>query len=83
MSEASADDAGPHDCRRETDNLRGYEHLSPFEIKDELIQLAHGSGQTAARMFINAGRGNPNWIATRAREAFFLLGQLPSPSQRG
>ena len=27
-------------------------------------------------MFLNAGRGNPNWIATRAREIFFLLGQF-------
>lgn len=23
---------------------------------------------------LNAGRGNPNWIATEAREAFFALG---------
>lgn len=57
-------------------NLRNYEHLSPFEIKDELIRLAHTSGQTSARMFLNAGRGNPNWLATRAREIFFLLGQF-------
>jgi aspartate 4-decarboxylase len=57
-------------------NLRNYEHLSPFEIKDELIRLAHTSGQAAAHMFLNAGRGNPNWLATRAREIFFLLGQF-------
>lgn len=25
---------------------------------------------------LNAGRGNPNWIATEPREAFFLLGQF-------
>ncbi len=25
---------------------------------------------------LNAGRGNPNWIATTPREAFFLLGQF-------
>ncbi len=57
-------------------NLRNYEHLSPFEIKDELIRLARTSGQATAHVFLNAGRGNPNWIATRARELFFLLGQF-------
>jgi len=57
-------------------NLHDYERLSPFEIKDELIRLAHASGQTSAHAFLNAGRGNPNWVATRAREMFFLLGQF-------
>src|SRR5271166_6383097 len=57
-------------------NLRSYEHLSPFEIKDELIRLARTSGQATAHAFLNAGRGNPNWIATRARQIFFLLGQF-------
>lgn len=50
--------------------------LSPFEIKDELIKLAKTSSQKSAKAFLNAGRGNPNWTATRAREAFFLLGQF-------
>ncbi|MDT1062649.1 bifunctional aspartate transaminase/aspartate 4-decarboxylase [Paracoccus sp. CPCC 101403] len=50
--------------------------LSPFEIKDELIKLARSGAESSARAFLNAGRGNPNWIATRAREAFFLLGQF-------
>src|SRR3974377_1401868 len=57
-------------------NLRSYEHLSPFEIKDELIRLARTTGQATAHVFLNAGRGNPNWIATRARELCFLLGQF-------
>jgi hypothetical protein len=26
--------------------------------------------------YLNAGRGNPNWVATEPREAFFLLGQF-------
>lgn len=60
----------------DTINLRRYEHLSPFEIKDELIRLARTSGQATAHVFLNAGRGNPNWVATRAREHFFLLGQF-------
>ncbi|OCP23134.1 MULTISPECIES: bifunctional aspartate transaminase/aspartate 4-decarboxylase [unclassified Ensifer] len=50
--------------------------LSPFEIKDELIKLAKVSAQKSTKAFLNAGRGNPNWTATRAREAFFLLGQF-------
>jgi aspartate 4-decarboxylase len=57
-------------------SLRSYEHLSPFEIKDELIRLARAPHQATAHAFLNAGRGNPNWIATRAREIFFLLGQF-------
>lgn len=51
-----------------------FEELSPFEIKDELIRLAQVD--KAGKAYLNAGRGNPNWIATRAREAFFLLGQF-------
>lgn len=51
-----------------------FEELSPFEIKDELIRLAQVD--KAGKTYLNAGRGNPNWIATRAREAFFLLGQF-------
>ncbi len=53
-----------------------FEDLSPFEIKDELIKLARAEADKSAGAFLNAGRGNPNWIATRAREAFFLLGQF-------
>jgi len=53
-----------------------FEDLGPFEIKDELIRLAQAEADKSARAFLNAGRGNPNWIATRAREAFFLLGQF-------
>lgn len=56
--------------------LRKYETLSPFEIKDELIKLAKKNAQKSAHAFLNAGRGNPNWIATRGREAFFLFGQF-------
>jgi len=52
--------------------------LSPFELKDELITLAKDVTQkkSASLQFLNAGRGNPNWIATTPREAFFLLGQF-------
>src|SRR6185312_7087796 len=56
--------------------LRKFEALSPFEIKDDLIGLAKKSSRTAQSAFLNAGRGNPNWIATAPREGFFLLGQF-------
>jgi aspartate 4-decarboxylase len=57
-------------------NLRSFENLSPFEIKDELIKLAKKTSRTSQLAFLNAGRGNPNWIATKPREGFFLLGQF-------
>src|SRR3954465_13307152 len=56
--------------------LKNFETLSPFEIKDELIKLAKKSSKTSQSAFLNAGRGNPNWIATTPREGFFLLGQF-------
>jgi aspartate 4-decarboxylase len=56
--------------------LRKFETLSPFEIKDELIKLAKKTSRTTQSAFLNAGRGNPNWIATTPREGFFLLGQV-------
>src|SRR3954467_5804209 len=56
--------------------LRKFETLSPFEIKDELIKLAKEKSRTTQSAFLNAGRGNPNWIATKPREGFFLLGQF-------
>jgi aspartate 4-decarboxylase len=57
-------------------SLRKFETLSPFEVKDELIKIARRTSSTANLAFLNAGRGNPNWIATKPREAFFLLGQF-------
>lgn len=56
---------------------RELERLSPFELKDKLIRIAQERAQMAgASQMLNAGRGNPNWIATTPREAFFLLGQF-------
>src|SRR5712671_5148368 len=63
--------------------LRNFESLSPFEIKDELIRLARKNSRTTQSVFLNAGRGNHNWIATTPREGFFLLGQFAvTESQR-
>jgi aspartate 4-decarboxylase len=56
--------------------LRKFETLSPFEIKNELINLAKTASRTTQSAFLNAGRGNPNWVATTPREGFFLLGQF-------
>jgi aspartate 4-decarboxylase len=52
------------------------EKLSPFELKDKLIQLAGEASRQSAQTMLNAGRGNPNWIATTPRNAFFTLGSF-------
>ncbi|MDE7375858.1 MAG: bifunctional aspartate transaminase/aspartate 4-decarboxylase [Muribaculaceae bacterium] len=52
------------------------EKVSPFEIKNTLISMASAEAQKSTATLLNAGRGNPNWIATEPREAFFLLGQF-------
>ena len=48
-----------------------YEGLSPFELKNKLIQMAETHHE---RMMLNAGRGNPNWVAITPRQGFFELG---------
>src|SRR3954452_644893 len=57
-------------------NLKQYEKLGPFEIKDFLAKMATKSALESSSSYLNAGRGNPNWVATEPREAFFLLGQF-------
>jgi len=52
---------------------KSYEQLSPFELKDKLIEMAENNSQ---KLMLNAGRGNPNWVATMPRHAFFLLGNF-------
>jgi aspartate 4-decarboxylase len=47
--------------------------LSPFEMKDDLIKLAQEAERDSAAQFLNAGRGNPNWICTTPRDAFGTL----------
>ena len=51
-----------------------FEKLSPFELKDKLIQLASDASRQSTQTMLNAGRGNPNWITTTPRDAFFTLG---------
>ena len=52
------------------------ESISPFELKNKLIEMADESIKKIAHTMLNAGRGNPHWIATTPREAFFLLGKF-------
>jgi len=47
--------------------------LSPFELKDRLIEIASSDAQ---RIMLNAGRGNPNFLATLPRWAFLSLGDF-------
>ena len=47
--------------------------LSPFELKNRLVELAKHRGE---RMMLNAGRGNPNWIALEPRAACLLLAEF-------
>ncbi|MCC7040266.1 MAG: bifunctional aspartate transaminase/aspartate 4-decarboxylase [Burkholderiales bacterium] len=56
--------------------LKQYEKLGPFEIKDFLQKAASATARESSLSYLNAGRGNPNWVATEPREAFFLLGQF-------
>ncbi len=47
--------------------------LSPFEFKDQLLELASSH---ADRMMLNAGRGNPNFLAIAPRRAFLQLSEF-------
>src|SRR4029077_18767609 len=64
--------------RKLSDNarLKEFEKLGPFEIKDFVQKVASKSAVEASLSYLNAGRGNPNWVATEPREGFFLLGQF-------
>lgn len=55
------------------DPPRPASRLSPFELKNRLVELARHRGE---RQLLNAGRGNPNWIALEPRAAFFRLGEF-------
>lgn len=57
----------------ERDEERRCEGLSPFELKGRLVALAKHRGE---RLWLNAGRGNPNWLALAPRAAFFRLGEF-------
>lgn len=56
------------------DEIRQLQTLSPFELKGRLIELAGEHEAMSGFHMLNAGRGNPNFIAPTPREAFFRLG---------
>ncbi|MGE5630430.1 MAG: aspartate 4-decarboxylase [Caulobacteraceae bacterium] len=60
--------------RKEIENIYG--EISPFELRTKLINLAEGQKEKSARTLLEAGRGNPDWIAATPREAFFTFGQF-------
>lgn len=53
--------------------LKAYMELSPFEVQFALTNIA---GNFRDRTLLNAGRGNPNWLAATPRMAFFTLGNF-------
>ena len=61
---------------------RVYGKISPFELKDKLINLAEESKKSGTHSLLDAGRGNPNWIAATPREAFFTFGQFAVSESR-
>ncbi|WP_299527746.1 bifunctional aspartate transaminase/aspartate 4-decarboxylase [uncultured Streptomyces sp.] len=63
------------------EEIRSFAQLSPFELKDKFMQIAQsaqsdkpGQKGKTTRAMLNAGRGNPNWVATGPREAYHALG---------
>src|SRR6516225_2746759 len=60
----------------DTAKLKEFDKLGPFEIKDFVQKVASKTALENSLSYLNAGRGNPNWVATEPREAFFLLGQF-------
>ncbi|MEU5181962.1 bifunctional aspartate transaminase/aspartate 4-decarboxylase [Streptomyces longwoodensis] len=71
------------------EQIKRYAQLSPFELKNVFIELAQqaqagepGQKEKSSVQMLNAGRGNPNWIATGPREAFFALGHFALEESR-
>ncbi|MFI6087320.1 bifunctional aspartate transaminase/aspartate 4-decarboxylase [Streptomyces sp. NPDC051218] len=69
--------------------IQSFAQLSPFELKDKFIQIAQavqadkpGQKETSSVQLLNAGRGNPNWVATGPREAFYALGYFALSESR-
>ncbi|HEY9332254.1 MAG TPA: bifunctional aspartate transaminase/aspartate 4-decarboxylase [Streptomyces sp.] len=69
--------------------IRSFAQLSPFELKDKFITIAQseqsdkpGQKGKTIRTMLNAGRGNPNWVATGPREAYHALGYFAIAESR-
>lgn len=63
-----------HPTVPDRDGERRLERLSPFELRTSLLALGTEEHRRAARPLLDAGRGNPNFLAAAPREAFFQLG---------
>ena len=62
---------------------RMLEKLSPFELKARAAwRRAEVSAARRHTRMLDAGRGNPNWVATTPRAAFFLLGEFALTESR-
>lgn len=59
-----------------------YGKLSPFEFKDKLLNIAKVTAKENSRQLLDAGRGNPNWTNSTAREAFFTFGNFSVSESR-
>ncbi|MFE4692469.1 bifunctional aspartate transaminase/aspartate 4-decarboxylase [Streptomyces sp. NPDC056749] len=75
--------------RLSREQIRSFAQLSPFELKDRFIQIATaaqsdqpGQKGKTTRAMLNAGRGNPNWVATGPREAYHALGYFAISESR-
>lgn len=55
----------------QTDMEQQLEQLGAFEISEEMLKLAQHNEKN--NDVLDAGRGNPNWINTKARLAFARL----------
>ncbi|MGL5313954.1 MAG: aspartate 4-decarboxylase [Peptostreptococcaceae bacterium] len=66
--------------RKELENIYG--KISPFEFKNALIELATTPIKKSTRTLLDAGRGNPNWLAAEPREAFFTFGHFAIEESR-
>ncbi len=66
--------------RKELEGIYG--KISPFEFKNQLIDLAETSQRKSTRALLDAGRGNPNWIASTPRDAFFTFGHFATQEAR-
>jgi aspartate 4-decarboxylase len=66
--------------RKEIEEVYG--KISPFEFRNKLIDLAEESKKSGTHSLLDAGRGNPNWIAATPREAFFTFGQFAIEESR-
>ncbi|MBD0841524.1 MULTISPECIES: bifunctional aspartate transaminase/aspartate 4-decarboxylase [unclassified Streptomyces] len=71
------------------EEIQALAQLSPFELKDKFIQIAKefqenrpGQKDKSSVQMLNAGRGNPNWVATGPREAFYALGYFALAESR-